>query len=141
MGSCMSLEEQFEIGKAAASLYPSKQNNDSSQKNGTSSLAPPKDVNDLLVSGYGNVNMFTYSELRAATKNFRPDQILGEGGFGVVYKGVIDENVRPGFESTQVAVKVLNPDGLQGDKEWLVINCRITCFSSKPIHVLFSEPA
>lgn len=78
-------------------------------------------MNDLLVSGYGNVYIFTYSELRVATKNFRPDQILGEGGFGVVYKGVIDENVRPDFESTQVAVKELNPNGLQGDKEWLVL--------------------
>ena len=83
-------------------------------------LAPPKDVVDLQVEGYGNVNIFTYNELRAATKNFRPDQILGEGGFGVVYKGVIDENVRAGFPSRQVAVKELNPEGFQGDKEWLV---------------------
>jgi len=83
-------------------------------------LAPPKDVVDLQVEGYGNVNIFTYDELRAATKNFRPDQILGEGGFGVVYKGVIDENVRAGFPSRQVAVKELNPEGFQGDKEWLV---------------------
>ncbi|XP_042452724.1 probable serine/threonine-protein kinase PBL17 [Zingiber officinale] len=119
MGSCMSLENQIEIGKAAASLCPAKQSISSSQSNSSSTLAPPKDVNDLLVSGYGNVYIFTYSELGAATRNFRPDQILGEGGFGVVYKGVIDENVRPDFESTQVAVKELNPNGLQGDKEWL----------------------
>lgn len=33
-------------------------------------------------AGNGDVNIFTYSELRAATKNFRPDLILGEGGFG-----------------------------------------------------------
>ncbi|TVU08446.1 hypothetical protein EJB05_41851 [Eragrostis curvula] len=84
-----------------------------------SALAPPKDVEHLQVEGYGNVNIFTYNELRAATKNFRPDQILGEGGFGVVYKGVIDENVRAGFPSRQVAVKELNPEGFQGDKEWL----------------------
>jgi hypothetical protein len=77
-------------------------------------------VVDLQVEGYGNVNIFTYDELSAATKNFRPDQILGEGGFGVVYKGVIDENVRAGFPSRQVAVKELNPEGFQGDKEWLV---------------------
>ena len=84
----------------------------------SSVLAPPKDVEDLQTEGYGNVNIFTYNELRAATKNFRPDQILGEGGFGVVYKGLIDENVRAGFPSTQVAVKELNPEGFQGDKEW-----------------------
>ncbi|CAL9750668.1 unnamed protein product [Musa acuminata subsp. burmannicoides] len=119
MGACMSLEEQIEIGKATASLYPDE-NNDTSQNNVISALAPPKDVDDLrLISGYGNVNIFTYSELRAATKNFRPDQVLGEGGFGVVYKGVIDESVRPGSETIQVAVKELKSDGLQGDKEWL----------------------
>jgi serine/threonine protein kinase len=91
-----------------------------SEKGVLSALAPPKDVEHLQVEGYGNVNIFTYNELRLSTKNFRPDQILGEGGFGVVYKGVIDENVRAGFPSRQVAVKELNPEGFQGDKEWLV---------------------
>ncbi|OMP08297.1 hypothetical protein COLO4_06605 [Corchorus olitorius] len=79
-----------------------------------------KDVKDLRKNpGYSNVDIFTYEETRLATKQFRPDYILGEGGFGVVYKGVIDENVRPGYKSTAVAVKELNPDGFQGDREWL----------------------
>lgn len=83
-------------------------------------LEAPKDVEDLRqIGGYGDVYTFTYGELRAATKFFRPDQILGEGGFGIVYKGVIDETIRPGFKSTLVAVKELNPDGFQGDREWL----------------------
>lgn len=72
------------------------------------------------MAGYGHVSIFTYNELALATKNFRPDLIVGEGGFGFVYRGVIDENVRPGFQATEVAVKELNPDGFQGDKEWLV---------------------
>ncbi|RZR90560.1 hypothetical protein BHM03_00018474 [Ensete ventricosum] len=122
-----------EIGKASASLYPDKENNDTSQNNVISALAPPKDVDDLrLISGYGNVNIFTYSELRVATKNFRSDQVLGEGGFGVVYKGVIDESVRPGSETIQVAVKELKSDGLQGDKEWLVISPLYFFITSKP---------
>ncbi|XP_057979056.1 probable serine/threonine-protein kinase PBL17 [Malania oleifera] len=68
--------------------------------------------------GYCNVDIFTYAEMKLATKNFRPDQILGEGGFGIVYKGVIDEHLRPGFKNTQVAIKELNPDGFQGHREW-----------------------
>ena len=80
------------------------------------------------VAGYDNVNIFTYSELKFATKNFRPDQVIGEGGFGIVYKGAIDKNVRPGFEYTLVAVKVLNPDGLQGDREWLVTHFFPFCY-------------
>ncbi|KAJ6913079.1 hypothetical protein NC651_015542 [Populus alba x Populus x berolinensis] len=46
--------------------------------------------------------------------------ILGEGGFGAVYKGVLDKSVRPGYKTIYVAIKELNPDGLQGDREWLV---------------------
>ncbi|RZS05658.1 hypothetical protein BHM03_00036198 [Ensete ventricosum] len=92
-----------------------------------------KDVEDFRqMPGYGDVQTFTYEELRLATKNFRPDLILGEGGFGLVYKGTIDDNVRPGFEYTQAAVKRLNPDGHQGDKEWLLLIGRKALDRSRP---------
>ncbi|KAL5728958.1 non-specific serine/threonine protein kinase [Ranunculus cassubicifolius] len=84
-------------------------------------LLAPKNIKDLR----DNVDVFTHDEMRLATKNFLPDLILGEGGFGVVYKGVMDEHVREGYKSTQVAIKVLNPEGFQGDIEWLVIYCII----------------
>lgn len=78
-------------------------------------------IKDLRQSpGSRNVVIFSYDELRLATKHFRPDLILGEGGFGVVYKGVIDENVRSGYKTTQVAIKELNREGIQGEREWLV---------------------
>lgn len=64
-----------------------------------------------------NVRVFSYNELKAATRNFRPDSALGQGGFGVVYKGWIDEMEGAGFKV--VAVKVLNQNGLQGHREWL----------------------
>lgn len=84
-------------------------------------VPPKKNVNDLRQNpGYSNVDIFTYNEMKLATKFFRPDYILGEGGFGVVYKGVIDENVRPGYKTTFVAIKELNRGGYQGDREWLV---------------------
>ncbi|XP_040861475.1 serine/threonine protein kinase-like protein isoform X2 [Glycine max] len=66
---------------------------------------------------------FSFNELKLATRNFRPESFLGEGGFGCVFKGWIEENgtapVKPGTGLT-VAVKTLNHDGLQGHKEWLV---------------------
>lgn len=81
----------------------------------------PKNVKDLRQSpGNGDLDIFTYEEMKLATKHFRPDHVLGEGGFGIVYKGVIDDNVRPGCKITQVAIKELDPEGLQGDREWLV---------------------
>lgn len=68
---------------------------------------------------YTHVIAFTLYELETITKSFRADYILGEGGFGTVYKGYIDENVRVGLKSLPVAVKVLNKEGLQGHREWL----------------------
>ncbi|PKI63099.1 hypothetical protein CRG98_016501 [Punica granatum] len=38
-----------------------------------------------------NLKLFTFSELKSAARNFGPDFLLGEGGFGKVYKGWVDE--------------------------------------------------
>ncbi|XXG44044.1 hypothetical protein AAC387_Pa01g3942 [Persea americana] len=56
---------------------------------------------------------FTFRELATATKNFRPECLLGEGGFGRVYKGRLEND-------QSVAVKQLDRNGLQGNKEFLV---------------------
>ncbi|GMH04670.1 hypothetical protein Nepgr_006510 [Nepenthes gracilis] len=67
------------------------------------------------------LKMFTLAELRRATRNFRPDSMLGEGGFGRVFKGWIDEETlapsRAGV-GMAVAVKKSSPDSAQGIKEW-----------------------
>ncbi|GAU12042.1 hypothetical protein TSUD_00060 [Trifolium subterraneum] len=57
---------------------------------------------------------FTFRELAAATKNFRPQSFLGEGGFGRVYKGRLEST------GQAVAVKQLDRNGLQGNREFLV---------------------
>lgn len=57
---------------------------------------------------------FTLRELAAATNNFSPDCFLGEGGFGPVYRGRL-----PGTGQL-VAVKQLDRNGLQGNREFLV---------------------
>jgi serine/threonine protein kinase len=78
-------------------------------------------VSDEIRRG-GNLRIFSYLDLKSATRNFRPDSLLGEGGFGSVYKGWVDETgtaaARAGTGIT-VAVKQLNHEGLQGHKEWL----------------------
>lgn len=47
---------------------------------------PTKDVG----SDHIAAQTFTFRELAAATKNFRSDCLLGEGGFGRVYKGRLE---------------------------------------------------
>ncbi|TKY65219.1 receptor protein kinase [Spatholobus suberectus] len=88
--------------------------------NAESIPSTPKVSEELKVSS--RLRKFTFNELKSATRNFRPESLLGEGGFGCVFKGWIEENgtapVKPGTGLT-VAVKTLNHDGLQGHKEWL----------------------
>ncbi|GKC38604.1 probable serine/threonine-protein kinase PBL7 [Tanacetum coccineum] len=57
---------------------------------------------------------FTFRELAAAAKNFRADCLLGEGGFGRVYKGKLEST------NQVVAIKQLDRNGLQGNREFLV---------------------
>ncbi|KAH9571933.1 hypothetical protein CY35_02G119900 [Sphagnum magellanicum] len=45
--------------------------------------------------------LYSYNELKVATKDFHPSNKLGEGGFGAVYKGIL-------LDGTNVAVKLLN---------------------------------
>ncbi|KAF7112313.1 hypothetical protein RHSIM_RhsimUnG0242200 [Rhododendron simsii] len=84
------------------------------------SLSTPRSEHEILPSPH--VKAFALSELKNATRNFRPDSLLGEGGFGYVYKGWIDETTptaaKPG-SGMVVAVKKLKPEGFQGHKEWL----------------------
>ncbi|KZV37887.1 putative serine/threonine-protein kinase Cx32, chloroplastic-like [Dorcoceras hygrometricum] len=62
-----------------------------------------------------NLRVFSFSELKTATRNFRSDTLLGEGGFGKVYKGWL---LGPSGERTIVAVKKLNSESTQGYQEW-----------------------
>ncbi|KAM1668346.1 hypothetical protein FF1_047205 [Malus domestica] len=58
-----------------------------------------------------STRFLAYEELKQATNNF--ESILGEGGFGRVFKGVLSDG-------TAVAIKRLTNGGQQGDKEFLV---------------------
>ncbi|CAA7398114.1 unnamed protein product [Spirodela intermedia] len=89
---------------------------------GSSVSVPPTPRSEGEILQSPNLKSFTFSDLRSATRNFRPDSVLGEGGFGCVFKGWIDENsftaAKPGT-GIVIAVKKLNQEGFQGHKEWL----------------------
>ncbi|KAI0509826.1 hypothetical protein KFK09_010423 [Dendrobium nobile] len=83
---------------------------------------PPTQRSEGEILKSSNVRSFAFNELKTATRNFRPDSIVGEGGFGAVFKGWIDEQTyapaKPGT-GIVIAVKKLNQEGFQGHKEWL----------------------
>nr|POE85146.1 isoform 2 of probable serine/threonine-protein kinase pix13 [Quercus suber] len=66
-----------------------------------------------------NLRIFSFTELKVATRNFRPDTVLGEGGFGQVFKGWLeDKGQSKSGNGTVIAVKKLNSESLQGFQEW-----------------------
>lgn len=62
--------------------------------------------------GLGNSrSWFTYEELVDATNDFSVQNLLGEGGFGSVYKGYLPDG-------REIAVKQLKIGGGQGEREF-----------------------
>ncbi|XP_059658499.1 probable serine/threonine-protein kinase PBL11 [Cornus florida] len=68
------------------------------------------------------LNHFCYCVLKIATQKFCEKNIIGQGGFGDVYKGWIDKctmnAAKPGT-GTPIAVKKLRNEGSQGCDDWL----------------------
>ncbi|KAI4300680.1 hypothetical protein L6164_034029 [Bauhinia variegata] len=54
---------------------------------------------------------FRLGELKKATANFSPQNKLGEGGFGTVYKGILGDK--------EIAVKRVSKDSRQGKQEFI----------------------
>ena len=71
-----------------------------------------------------NLKEFSFTDLKAATENFKSDSVLGKGGFGQVSKGWVDEKtLAPSNAGTgmAVAIKKLNSESSQGFEEWQVL--------------------
>ncbi|KAI3812118.1 hypothetical protein L1987_16824 [Smallanthus sonchifolius] len=96
----------------------------SSNVSGNSQFSSASSGDDLGPGGqilpHPNLKIYTFSELKSATKNFRNDTILGEGGFGKVYKGWIEDKFGSKLHGTGsvIAVKKLNSESMQGIEEW-----------------------
>lgn len=73
-----------------------------------------KEAREDAGSNHIAVHTFPFRELAAAAKNFRAECLVGEGGFGRVYKGRLEST------NQVVAIKRLDRNGLQGNREFLV---------------------
>ncbi|CAA0821135.1 Protein kinase superfamily protein [Striga hermonthica] len=65
-----------------------------------------------LLACTGTAKIFTIEDIKRATNDFNKSRILGEGGFGLVYSGTLDDG-------SKVAVKVLKRVDNQGGREFL----------------------
>ncbi|KAL2252336.1 proline-rich receptor-like protein kinase PERK8 [Sesamum indicum] len=107
----------FSLNYAVPSPFASSQNSDSSflRPQNSAHLAGSASPNNFMYSPDGGIgtsrSWFTYEELSGATNGFSANNLLGEGGFGCVYKGVLGDG-------RQVAVKQLKAGGGQGEREF-----------------------
>ncbi|OWM83815.1 hypothetical protein CDL15_Pgr004246 [Punica granatum] len=77
----------------------------------SSSHGPPRPPPHPSVAMGFTQSSFSYEELAAATGGFSQDHILGQGGFGYVYLGVLPNG-------KETAVKCLKAGSGQGDREF-----------------------
>ncbi|KAM0866356.1 hypothetical protein ACQ4PT_042678 [Festuca glaucescens] len=66
------------------------------------------------------VTVFTFEELKIATRNFGPNNLLGQGGSGFIYKGQLRRKMNPSSSSNSmvIAVKKFKPDSLCWPENW-----------------------
>ncbi|TQD86371.1 hypothetical protein C1H46_028060 [Malus baccata] len=100
----------------ASSSYDTRRSEfDSDSRDLSDSLA----FQELLSMRRANdLRVFTFSELKAATRGFSRALLIGEGGFGCVYRGIV-RGCDVGDGKLDVAIKQLSRNGFQGHKEWI----------------------
>ncbi|KAL4575222.1 hypothetical protein LXL04_022064 [Taraxacum kok-saghyz] len=104
-------QDERKSSSGFTSLDASDVSNESSTRVSFTSLTqrPSRNSNN-------NIRIFTFSELKSATRNFSRALIIGEGGFGCVYRAVLRDGSN---KKIDCAVKQLGRRGLQGHKEWI----------------------
>ncbi|KAL1341563.1 hypothetical protein AAHE18_09G096500 [Arachis hypogaea] len=62
---------------------------------------------------FKGVQVFTYKEIEVATNGFSEANVIGNGGFGLMYRGVLSDG-------TLAAIKLLRREGKQGERAFRV---------------------
>ncbi|KAK9147418.1 hypothetical protein Scep_006175 [Stephania cephalantha] len=110
-------EIHVDIGKAEHRVVfsdrHSSQSGESRSTTGTDSASMVGGRGPPEVSHLGWGHWYTLRELEAATEGLADENVIGEGGYGIVYRGVLQDN-------TVVAVKNLLNNRGQAEKEFRV---------------------
>ncbi|KAG7027051.1 putative serine/threonine-protein kinase, partial [Cucurbita argyrosperma subsp. argyrosperma] len=105
----------IEIGKGHRISYPERLGRSSSSQGSGEGRCGGDQLPIVApeVSHLGWGHWYTLRELEASTNGFSPDNVIGEGGYGIVYHGILEDG-------TQVAVKNLLNNRGQAEKEFKV---------------------
>ncbi|XP_021729647.1 probable serine/threonine-protein kinase At1g01540 [Chenopodium quinoa] len=98
----------IEIGKDHRISYPDRGGGSSVYGSGEQNGLSGPEVSHL---GWGH--WYTLRELEESTNGFADENVIGEGGYGIVYHGILDDN-------THVAVKNLLNNRGQAEREFKV---------------------
>uniref|UniRef100_A0A0D9V4T4 Protein kinase domain-containing protein n=1 Tax=Leersia perrieri TaxID=77586 RepID=A0A0D9V4T4_9ORYZ len=79
---------------------------------GSRPISASPSFSSSIVTYKGTAKTFSLIEMERATQRFDKSRIIGEGGFGRVYEGILEDGER-------VAVKILKRDDQQGTREFL----------------------
>ncbi|KAK9937487.1 hypothetical protein M0R45_014273 [Rubus argutus] len=101
------VEKDFDIKKEAGAYFLALQRNYTAQKK-----KPNNDYDEELLGIDIGPLTFSFSELKTATNDFSPNNKLGEGGFGPVFKGTLNDG-------RVIAVKQLSAASHQGKNQFV----------------------
>ncbi|RAL47264.1 hypothetical protein DM860_013229 [Cuscuta australis] len=106
---------KIDIGKGHRISYPgsggSRHESGESRSGGDPSAAAASSAPEVSHLGWGH--WYTLRELEISTNGFADERVVGEGGYGIVYRGILDDN-------TTIAVKNLLNNRGQAEREFKV---------------------
>ncbi|XP_011008528.1 PREDICTED: probable serine/threonine-protein kinase At1g01540 isoform X3 [Populus euphratica] len=100
---------KIDIGKGHLISYPGSSGE--APRGGGGDQVAAMMVPDVSHLGWGH--WYTLRELEVATNSFAHEKVIGEGGYGIVYHGVLEDN-------TEIAVKNLLNNRGQAEREFKV---------------------
>ncbi|GLT54506.1 hypothetical protein SLA2020_276980 [Shorea laevis] len=75
--------------------------------------ADHEDNANLQLVAENGLQVFSFKQLHSATSGFSKSNVVGHGGFGLVYRGVLSDG-------RKVAIKLMDQPGKQGEEEFKV---------------------